>query len=71
MGHFANPYPLVPAKAGIQSSGLGASAAGRAFIPDAAWVPAFAGMSGVEGGTASPYATSCPRMTVRGDESDG
>ncbi|SDB25935.1 hypothetical protein SAMN02982931_02037 [Bauldia litoralis] len=40
------PYPLVPAKAGIQSSGRVPVSAGYEPIPDAAWVPAFAGMSG-------------------------
>jgi hypothetical protein len=38
--------PLIPAKAGIQAeSGLGLTA--FALSLDSAWVPAFAGMSGI------------------------
>jgi hypothetical protein len=41
-----SPSPLIPAKAGTQAESQDLARAERAFI-DSAWVPAFAGMSGV------------------------
>jgi hypothetical protein len=38
--------PLIPAKAGTQAESQDLAQAGNAFA-DSAWVPAFAGMSGV------------------------